>query len=133
MEMSTDLQNAPAASVPDVFDPTCSSRHALELIASKWAMLIISALEQGPMRNAALMRRLGDVSQKMLTQTLKELERNGLVVREDKKTVPPHVEYSLSPVGRSLSETLLVLDRWAETHFGALDAARDRYDAERGK
>ncbi|WP_112809470.1 winged helix-turn-helix transcriptional regulator [Ensifer sp.] len=131
--MSTDLQNAPAASVPDVFDPTCSSRHALELIASKWAMLIISALEQGPMRNAALMRRLGDVSQKMLTQTLKELERNGLVVREDKKTVPPHVEYSLSPVGRSLSETLLVLDRWAETHFGALDAARDRYDAERGK
>ncbi len=133
MEMSTDLQNAPAASVPDVFDPACSSRHALELIASKWAMLIISALEQGPMRNAALMRRLGDVSQKMLTQTLKELERNGLVVREDKKTVPPHVEYSLSPVGRSLSETLLVLDRWAETHFGALDAARDRYDAERGK
>lgn len=94
-------------------------------------MLIISALEEGPMRNAALMRRLGDVSQKMLTQTLKELERNGLVIREDKKTVPPHVEYSLSPVGRSLSETLLVLDRWAETHFATLDAARERYDAER--
>ena len=85
-----------------------------------------------PMRNAALMRRLGDISQKMLTQTLKELERNGLVIREDKKTVPPHVEYSLSPVGRSLSETLLVLDRWAETHFGALDAAREHYDAKRG-
>ncbi|NVD37579.1 helix-turn-helix transcriptional regulator [Ensifer sp. HO-A22] len=131
--MSRDLPKAPAASIPDVFDPTCSSRHALELIASKWAMLIISALEEGPMRNAALMRRLGDVSQKMLTQTLKELERNGLVIREDRKTVPPHVVYSLSPVGRSLSETLLVLDRWAETHFGALDAARERYDAERGK
>ncbi|RDL49087.1 putative HTH-type transcriptional regulator YtcD [Ensifer sp. M14] len=133
MKISTDLLKAPTASIPDVFDPTCSSRHALELIASKWAMLIISALEEGPMRNAALMRRLGDVSQKMLTQTLKELERNGLVIREDKKTVPPHVEYSLSAVGRSLSETLLVLDRWAETHFGALDAARERYDAERGK
>ncbi|OCP23508.1 MULTISPECIES: helix-turn-helix domain-containing protein [unclassified Ensifer] len=131
--MATDLTEAPFTSIPDVFDPACSSRHALELIASKWAMLIISALEEGPMRNAALMRRLGDVSQKMLTQTLKELERNGLVIREDKKTVPPHVEYSLSPVGRSLSETLLVLDRWAETHFGALDAARERYDAERGK
>ncbi|OOG68321.1 PadR family transcriptional regulator [Sinorhizobium sp. A49] len=133
MKISTDLLKAPTASIPDVFDPTCSSRHALELIASKWAMLIISALEEGPMRNAALMRRLGDVSQKMLTQTLKELERNGLVIREDKKTVPPHVEYSLSAVGNSLSETLLVLDRWAETHFGALDAARERYDAERGK
>lgn len=129
--MTTDLTEAPTTSIPDVFDPTCSSRHALELIASKWAMLIISALEEGPMRNAALMRRLGDVSQKMLTQTLKELERNGLVIREDKKTVPPHVEYSLSPVGRSLSETLLVLDRWAETHFATLDAARERYDAER--
>lgn len=129
--MTTDLTKAPTTSIPDVFDPTCSSRHALELIASKWAMLIISALEEGPMRNAALMRRLGDVSQKMLTQTLKELERNGLVIREDKKTVPPHVEYSLSPVGRSLSETLLVLDRWAETHFATLDAARERYDAER--
>eukprot|EP01034_Spumella_vulgaris_P011945 gene11945-15196_t len=78
--MSTDLPQAHAASVPDVFDPTCSSRHALELIAGKWQMLIISALEEGPMRNAALMRRLGDISQKMLTQTLKELERNGLVM-----------------------------------------------------
>lgn len=133
MKISTDPIEAPVTSIPDVFDPTCSSRHALELIASKWAMLIISALEEGPMRNAALMRRLGDVSQKMLTQTLKELERNGIVIREDKKTVPPHVEYSLSPVGRSLSETLLVLDRWAETHFATLDAARERYDAERGK
>ncbi|HEV7304628.1 helix-turn-helix domain-containing protein [Ensifer sp.] len=122
---------SPPTSVPDVFDPTCSSRHALELIAGKWPMLIISALEEGPMRNAALMRRLGDVSQKMLTQTLKELERNGLVIRKDMKTVPPHVEYSLSPVGRSLSETLLVLDRWAETHFATLDAARERYDARR--
>ncbi|WEX77812.1 helix-turn-helix transcriptional regulator [Sinorhizobium numidicum] len=96
-------------------------------------MLIISALEAGPMRNATLMRKLGDVSQKMLTQTLKELERNGLVIREDKQTVPPHVEYRLSPVGRSLSETLVVLDRWAETHFGELDAARERYDAERSR
>ncbi|MEI2300778.1 winged helix-turn-helix transcriptional regulator [Ensifer sp. MJa1] len=128
--MKNPDSSEPATSIPDVFDPTCSSRHALELIAGKWPMLIISALEEGPMRNAALMRRLGDISQKMLTQTLKELERNGLVIRKDMKTVPPHVEYSLSPVGRSLSETLLVLDRWAETHFGTLDAARERYDAE---
>lgn len=133
MKTPDSTAKAPAISIPNVFDPTCSSRHALELVAGKWPMLIISALEGGPMRNAALMRRLGDISQKMLTQTLKELERNGLVIREDKKTVPPHVEYRLSPIGRSLSETLLVLDRWAETHFGALDAARERYDAGRSK
>ncbi|MDK1384170.1 helix-turn-helix domain-containing protein [Sinorhizobium sp. 8-89] len=129
--MSLDSAKKCAASTPSVFDPTCSSRHALELVASKWAMLIISALDEGPMRNAALMRKLGDVSQKMLTQTLKELERNGLVIRDDKQTVPPHVEYRLSAVGRSLSDTLVVLDRWAETHFGELDAAREHYDAER--
>ncbi|MCA1405537.1 helix-turn-helix transcriptional regulator [Ensifer sp. IC3342] len=130
--MSSEPAKKSAASTPSVFDPTCSSRYALELVASRWAMLIISALDQGPMRNAALMRKLGDVSQKMLTQTLKELERNGLVIRDDKQTVPPHVEYRLSSVGRSLSETLVVLDRWAETHFGELDAARERYDAEHG-
>lgn len=133
MKTPDSTAKAPAISIPNVFDPTCSSRHALEVVAGKWPMLIISALEGGPMRNAALMRRLGDISQKMLTQTLKELERNGLVIREDKKTVPPHVEYRLSPIGRSLSETLLVLDRWAETHFGALHAARERYDAGRSK
>ncbi|MCA1438888.1 helix-turn-helix transcriptional regulator [Ensifer sp. IC4062] len=94
------------------------------------AMLIISALDQRAMRTAALMRKLGGVSQKMLTQTLKELERNGLVIRDDKQTVPPHVEYHLSAVGRSLSDTLVVPDRWAETHFGELDAACERYDAE---
>ncbi|MBB4183762.1 DNA-binding HxlR family transcriptional regulator [Sinorhizobium terangae] len=53
------------------------------------------------------------------------------MIRDDKQTVPPHVEYRLSAVGRSLSDTLVVLDRWAETHFGELDAARERYDAER--
>jgi DNA-binding HxlR family transcriptional regulator len=119
--------------VPDVFDPSCSARHALELIASKWAMLILPALAAHPMRNSELLRKIGGVSQKMLTQTLKDLERNGLVVRKDMNTVPPHVEYSLSPLGRSLSETLIVLDRWAERHFPALDAARERFDAEQAR
>ncbi|MFC5067876.1 winged helix-turn-helix transcriptional regulator [Flaviflagellibacter deserti] len=114
---------------PSVFDETCSARHALELIASKWTMLILPALAEGPMRNGALLRRIGGISQKMLTQTLKDLERNGLVIREDRQTVPPHVEYRLSEVGRSLSDTLAVLDRWAEQNFLELDAARERFDA----
>src|SRR5262245_17161782 len=86
----------PAKPRPSVFDETCSARDALELIAGKWPMLILTALADGPMRNGALLRRVGGVSQKMLTQTLRELERNGLIIREDHTTVPPHVEYRLS-------------------------------------
>lgn len=115
----------------DVYDPSCSARDALELIASKWAMLILPALARGPMRNAALLRRIGGISQKMLTQTLKDLERNGLIIREDMRTMPLHVEYRLSPLGASLSRTLTVLDRWAERYFLRLDAARERFDAKR--
>lgn len=129
--MADRIPAAPAAApaVSSVFDAGCSARHALELIASKWTMLILPALAEGSLRNGALLRRIDGISQKMLTQTLRELERNGLVVREDRQTVPPQVEYSLSPLGRSLSETLVVLDRWAEQNFPALDASRDAYDA----
>ncbi|HEV2503332.1 MAG TPA: helix-turn-helix domain-containing protein [Mesorhizobium sp.] len=116
---------------PNVYDSSCSARDALELIASKWAMLILPALSGGPMRNSALLRKIGGISQKMLTQTLKDLERNGLVIRQDMQTVPPHVEYRLSALGSSLSEALITLDRWAERHSGDLDAARERFDADR--
>lgn len=118
---------------PSVFDPTCPARHALELIANKWALLILTALEVGPMRNGDLMRKIGGVSQKMLTQTLKELERNGLVIRKDMNTVPPHVEYSLSPLGASLGNALIALDRWAEDHCMELDAAREHADVKRAR
>ena len=111
-----------------VFDETCSARHALELISGKWAMLIISALSEGPMRNAELMRRIGGIAQKVLTETLRDLERNGLVIRDDFQTKPLHVEYRLSPLGKSLGDALIVLDRWAERNFPELDAARERYD-----
>jgi DNA-binding HxlR family transcriptional regulator len=94
------------------------------LIAGKWPILILTALAEGPMRNGALMRRVGGISQKMLTQTLRELECNGLVIRTDHQTVPPSVEYRLSRMGRSLARTLTVLDRWAEQNFPALEAAR---------
>jgi DNA-binding HxlR family transcriptional regulator len=112
----------------DVYDASCSARDALTLIASKWSMLILPALADSPMRNSALHDRIGGISQKMLTQTLRDLERNGLIIRQDMQTMPLHVEYRLSLLGASLSETLAVLDRWAERHFPELDAARDRFD-----
>jgi DNA-binding HxlR family transcriptional regulator len=129
--MTASLKSDEARSAPpagNVFDATCSARHALELISSKWAMLILPALAERPMRNADLMRRIGGISQKVLTETLRDLERSGLVIREDHRTMPLHVDYRLSVLGQSLSEALIVLDRWAERNFPALDAARERYD-----
>jgi DNA-binding HxlR family transcriptional regulator len=129
MKRATELKlRGQAMTVPSVFNPACSARHALELIASRWTMLVLPALAEGPMRNGELLRLIGGISQKMLTQTLKELERSGLVVREDLQTVPLHVQYRLSPLGHSLSKSLIVLDRWAEQNFLAIDAAREHFD-----
>ncbi|WP_088158969.1 winged helix-turn-helix transcriptional regulator [Achromobacter xylosoxidans] len=119
-----------ASPAGDVFDATCPSRRALELIAGKWVPLILPALEHGPLRNNELLRRLDGISQKVMTQTLRELERHGLVLREDLGTVPPHVSYRLSELGQSLNVALIALDRWAETHHAALDAAAQRHDAQ---
>jgi DNA-binding HxlR family transcriptional regulator len=132
MTASLDSSAAPAAPpTGNVFDETCSARHALELISGKWTMLILPALRERPMRNAELLRKIGGISQKVLTETLRDLERNGLIIREDRRTMPLHVEYRLSPLGRSLSDALVVLDRWAERNFPALDAAREDYDRTR--
>lgn len=123
------LSPKPSPHGTNVFSQACPSRQALELVASKWALLIIPALAAGPMRNNELLRKIEGVSQKMLTQTLKELVRNGLVLRADHQTVPPHVEYRLSTLGESLSETLIPLDNWAERNHQSLKAARERFDA----
>jgi DNA-binding HxlR family transcriptional regulator len=121
------MKTAPPAtpqSTGDVFDAACPSRRALELISGKWVPLVLPALEPGPLRNNELLRRLDGISQKVMTQTLRELERHGLVLREDLGTVPPHVQYRLSDLGRSLNVALLALDRWAERHHAASPRAR---------
>lgn len=116
----------------DVYDPECSARDVLELIGSKWVLLILPLLAAGPLRNAALQRRVGGISQKMLAQTLRALERNGLVARtrgEDGRRIA--VSYALTPLGASLWQALAALDRWAERHFVELDRAREAYDLSR--
>ena len=90
--------------------------------------LIIPLLAVKPVRNNELLRQIEGISQKMLTQTLRELERNGLVERIDHHTVPPQVEHHLTALGRSLSQTLAVIDRWAETHVADLVAAQQAFD-----
>lgn len=121
------LLDAHECPLPNVYLEACPSRAILELIADKWTLLILPALKGGPMRNGDLIRLIGGVSQKMLTQTLRELERNGLVTRTDYGEVPPRVDYALTDLGRSLSEAVRLLDSWAEAHIAQVQAARAAY------
>jgi DNA-binding HxlR family transcriptional regulator len=107
-----------------------SPRQTLALIADKWAVLIITTLATGSRRYNALRRELDGVSQKMLTQTLRDLECNGLVERTVYPDTPPRVEYSLTPLGRTLVEALTVLRDWADDHYHEVVAARRRYCAD---
>ena len=109
---------------PNVFSDKCGSQQVLELIANKWTALVIYALAQGTRRYSELQREIGGVSQKMLTQTLRNLEQDGLVQRRVYPVVPPKVEYSLTPLGRTLIDPLRAICKWAEQHLHKLQAAR---------
>jgi DNA-binding HxlR family transcriptional regulator len=109
-----------------VLKPQCPSRVVLDRIADKWTALIIQVLANGTQRYAELRRTIGGISQKMLTQTLRSLERDGLVVRKVHPVVPPKVEYSLTRLGRTLIDPLHALCRWSERHLPELQANRNR-------
>jgi len=115
-----------ASSNASVLDAQCPSRLVLDRIADKWTALIIQILARGTMRYAVLQRAIGGISQKMLTQTLRSLERDGLVQRTVHPVVPPKVEYSLTRLGRTLIEPLHGLCRWSEKHLAELQANRAR-------
>jgi DNA-binding HxlR family transcriptional regulator len=119
-----------ASGSPSVMDAQCPSRLVLDRIADKWTALIIQILARGTMRYAALQREIGGISQKMLTQTLRTLERDGLVQRKVHPVVPPKVEYSLTKLGRTLIEPLHTLCRWSEKHLAELQANRARARAQ---
>ena len=110
----------------DVFNSECPSRQVLDRIADRWTALVIRALSEGTMRYGELKRRIRGVSQKMLTQTLRSLEWDGLVVRKVHPVVPPMVEYTLTPLGRTLIEPLEAVCEWAESHLPELLAARKK-------
>ena len=109
---------------PDVLDQGCESRQALELIADKWTALVVYALVDGPRRHGELRRTIDGISQKMLTQTLRRMEAEGLIEREVLDRVPPHVEYSLTPLGRTLETPLVAICKWAMEHLDELRDAR---------
>lgn len=109
------------------YNLNCPSRDVLDLIGGKWAILILCCLQQGPVRTGALMRMVGGISQKMLTQTLREMERDGMVERISYPEVPPRVEYQLTKLGRSLSEVARSLEQWVVAHYGEILAQRARW------
>lgn len=113
---------------PDIFQENCLSRQVLQLIADQWTPLVISALNDGTMRFGQLLKRIGGISKKMLTQTLREMERNGLVRRVVYPVVPPVVEYSLTPLGQTLVEPMNALRDWAYGHLQEVALARTAYD-----
>lgn len=107
----------------------CRARDILDRIGDKWSVYVISLLGDGPRRFTDLLRTIDGVSQRMLTVTLRGLERDGIVTRKVYPVVPPRVDYDLTPTGHTLLATVRQLVEWADDHTGEIDAARARYDA----
>ncbi|KUL52079.1 winged helix-turn-helix transcriptional regulator [Streptomyces sp. NRRL S-1521] len=116
----------------DVFSRQCPSRSTLEHVTGRWGALTLGALHGGTFRFNELRRRVDGVSEKMLSQTLHALERDGLVRRDAQPTNPPRVDYRLTPLGQGVAERLLALIGFVEGRQGDVLRAQERYDATRG-
>ncbi|WP_248961705.1 winged helix-turn-helix transcriptional regulator [Sphaerisporangium perillae] len=106
----------------------CDVRQILDRIADKWSLLAIALLDRRSLRFTELRKLIDGISQRMLTQTLRHLERDGLVIRTVHATVPPRVDYALTPLGTTLHATIQALVTWTETHQGEIATARAAYD-----
>lgn len=118
---------------PDICNDRCPSRNVLELLAEKWALLVIFRLADKPSRTAELRRGIGGVSEKMLIQTLRKLERHGLIDRTDFGEVPPRVEYSLTRMGRSLAKEVESLERWVARNLLDVLKSQKSFDTKKTK
>jgi DNA-binding HxlR family transcriptional regulator len=105
-----------------------SAREVLNRVGDKWSVYVVGSLSDGPLRFNELKRRIEGISQRMLTLTLKSLERDGLVTRTVFPTVPARVDYELTRLGRTLLEPVLALAKWSEKHSPQIQAARAKYD-----
>lgn len=114
--------------IPSPYSANCPTRQVLDRIADKWTVLILGLLSEQPRRFNALRREVEGLSQKVLSQTLKSLERDGLVTRTAFATVPVTVEYAITPLGASLALTLVPLVRWAEAHMNDVTDAQAAFD-----
>jgi DNA-binding HxlR family transcriptional regulator len=113
----------------DAFIAACPSRQLLDRLSDKWVSLILTALAEGEQRYSEIARTIAGVSQKMLTQTLRNLERDGILIRSITPAVPVRVSYQLTPLGESLLPVVRAVKQWAEQNMPAVQAAREHYDA----
>lgn len=140
---STAVHHQPAGAAPedvggaqeplldfDVMSPKCPSRTVLRHVVDRWTPLVVSALDGGPMRFTEVRRRVGGVTPKVLTQTLRSMERDGLLTRVQTPGVPPRVDYELTELGESLREPVATLRTWVQQHAEQVLASREAYDAE---
>jgi DNA-binding HxlR family transcriptional regulator len=111
----------------DVYNENCPSRKLLQIISDKWTILIIEKLSQKEYRFGELKREIGGVSQKVLTQTLRSLEKNGFISRQQYSDLPLRVKYSLTPLGKSLSSVFISITSWAEKHIEEIIQAQQNY------
>jgi len=125
MDTEFDLKAAGGA---DAYMAKCGSRTVLVMLADKWVLLLLSALGKGPQRFGALRRRVDGITQKMLTQTLRNLERDGLVTRTVFPTTPPSVEYGLTELGKSATGLVDQVRKWAEDNVDRIAVSRQAYD-----
>lgn len=119
------------ALVADVFASACPSRRILDDVTGRWGTLAMVALTEGAYRFNALRRRVEGVSEKMLSQTLQALERDGMVLRDVQATIPPRVEYSLTPLGERVARKLRELIDLVEAELPAVRTAQERYDRDK--
>jgi DNA-binding HxlR family transcriptional regulator len=117
-----------AKQAADPYRAQCPTRVVLDRIADKWTVLVLGLLNDNPLRFNEIRRRIEGLTQKMLSQTLKALERDGMVSRKATLAVPICVEYAITPLGRTLAETVDGLRLWAQTHFDEVVKAQKRYD-----
>ncbi|GHD95024.1 winged helix-turn-helix transcriptional regulator [Streptomyces naganishii] len=131
--MSITQERAEEQNLPyNVFAKACPSRGTLEHVTGRWGALTLGALREGSLRFNELRRRVDGVSEKMLSQTLQALERDGLVHREAQPTNPPRVDYELTPLGRQVAGHLLALIHCVEDRMDDVLAAREEYDSRQG-
>lgn len=116
---------------PDPYDRDCPSRQVLDRVGDKWTVLVLGALESGPLRYSEIEARIPGLTQKMLTQTVRALERDGLVLRTVYPEVPPHVDYRLTDLGLTLLAPLATLRQWAVANINDVLVARARFDETR--
>lgn len=122
-------QRAEAKMAYNAYVAACPSRQLLDSISDKWVTLVLASLADGPRRYSEIARQLAGVSQKMLTQTLRKLERDGMLTRQVTPSVPVRVDYELTPLGASLHTVVLQFKTWAESHMDDVITARGAYDA----